>query len=52
LLLPAKPRVYAERLIDHFNLRVYFKRLFGPELDGKRSDKPIFLDHAPADGAP
>jgi phosphoglycolate phosphatase len=42
----SKPGVYAERIIDHFKLRVYFERVFGTELDGRRSDKSDLLGHA------
>lgn len=42
----SKPGVYAERIIDHFKLRVYFERVFGSELDGRRSDKSDLLGHA------
>jgi phosphoglycolate phosphatase len=42
----SKPVVYAERIIDHFKLRIYFERLFGSELDGTRSDKTDLLGYA------
>jgi phosphoglycolate phosphatase len=42
----SKPSVYAERIIDHFKLRVYFERVFGSELDGRRSDKTDLLSYA------
>ncbi len=42
----SKANVYAERIIDHFKLRVYFERVFGAELDGTRSDKTDLLGHA------
>jgi phosphoglycolate phosphatase len=42
----SKPRVYAERIIDHFKLTAYFERVFGSELDGTRSDKTELLGHA------
>jgi phosphoglycolate phosphatase len=35
----SKPVVYAERIIDHFKLAPHFERVFGSELDGRRSDK-------------
>src|SRR3989339_2155795 len=38
-LSTAKPRVYAERIMDHFGLTRYFKHLHGAELDGTRNDK-------------
>jgi phosphoglycolate phosphatase len=42
----SKPGIYAERIIDHFKLRVYFERVFGSELDGTRSDKTDLLGYA------
>jgi len=41
----SKPAVYAERIIDHFGLDRYFKRVFGSELDGTRSDKTGLISH-------
>jgi phosphoglycolate phosphatase len=35
----SKPHVYAERIIDHFELRRHFERVFGSELNGTRADK-------------
>jgi phosphoglycolate phosphatase len=42
----SKPRIYAERIIDHFNLGSYFDCVFGSELDGTRSDKTELLKYA------
>jgi phosphoglycolate phosphatase len=42
----SKPGVYAERIINHFNLTAYFERVFGSELDGVRSDKTELLRYA------
>ncbi len=41
----SKPAVYAERIIDHFGLYRYFKRVYGSELDGTRSDKTSLICH-------
>jgi len=41
----SKPAVYAERIIDHFALRRYFKRIYGSELNGTRSDKTSLIFH-------
>jgi phosphoglycolate phosphatase len=35
----SKPAVFAERIIDHFNMRQYFTAIYGSELDGRNSDK-------------
>jgi phosphoglycolate phosphatase len=42
----SKARIYAERIIDHFKLTMYFERVFGSELDGRRSDKTDLLGYA------
>ena len=42
----SKAQIYADRIIDHFKLRIYFERVFGAELDGTRSDKTDLLGHA------
>jgi phosphoglycolate phosphatase len=42
----SKPHVYAERIIDHFDLRRHFERVFGSELDGTRADKSDLLAYA------
>jgi len=42
----SKPGIYAERIIDHFQLRAHFDGVFGSELDGTRSDKAELLAYA------
>ena len=42
----SKAHIFADRIIDHFNLRIYFERVFGAELDGTHSDKTDLLRHA------
>lgn len=44
-LSTAKPRVYAERIMDHFGLTRYFEHLHGAELDGTRNDKTSLISH-------
>lgn len=44
-LATSKPRVYAERIIDHFGLNQYFSGVYGSELDGTRSDKSSLISH-------
>lgn len=41
----SKATVYAERIIDHFGLRRYFRRVYGAELDGTRSNKADLIAH-------
>jgi phosphoglycolate phosphatase len=42
----SKPRIFAERIIDHFGLTGYFERVFGSELDGTRVHKTDLLAYA------
>lgn len=35
----SKPRVFAERIVEHFGLKKHFCAVYGGELDGARSDK-------------
>jgi phosphoglycolate phosphatase len=41
----SKPRVYAERIVRHFDLHVHFVAVHGCELDGTREDKRDLLAH-------
>ena len=42
----SKPRVFAERIVEHFGLARYFERIYGSELDGTRTDKTELLQFA------
>jgi phosphoglycolate phosphatase len=42
-LATSKPRVYAERILEHFDLAAYFLRIYGSELDGRHDDKSELL---------
>jgi len=42
----SKPTVYAQRIIDHFGLGPFFLRVYGSELDGRRTDKRELLRFA------
>lgn len=44
-LCTSKPRVFAERIIDHFALTRYFDGVHGPELDGRFDKKTELLEH-------
>ena len=48
----SKPRVYAERIVEHFDLARFFHAVFGAELDGTRGDKTDLLAHALAENPP
>ena len=41
----SKPRIFAERIIEHFELARYFDGVHGPELDGKFDRKTDLLAH-------
>lgn len=45
----SKPRVFVEKILDHFELTDYFARIFGAELDGTRGDKSDLLRFALAE---
>lgn len=42
-LCTSKPRVFAEKIIDHFELTRYFDGIHGPELDGRFDQKTDLL---------
>lgn len=42
----SKPRVFAARILEHFELDGYFTAVFGAELDGRHSDKSDLLRFA------
>lgn len=42
----SKPRVFARRIIEHFELAPYFTEVYGSELDGARTDKTELLRFA------
>ena len=41
-----KPRVFALRIVEHFDLSRYFTDVYGSELDGSRTDKTELLEYA------
>ncbi len=44
-LCTSKPRIFAERIIEHFGLARYFDGVHGPELDGRFDRKNELLSH-------
>jgi phosphoglycolate phosphatase len=42
----SKPRVYANRLVEHTGLAHFFREVFGPELTGALENKTELLAHA------
>jgi phosphoglycolate phosphatase len=45
-LVTSKPRIFAERILEHFDLARHFMATYGSELDGKRSDKGELIAYA------
>lgn len=41
----SKPEIYAERIVSHFGLNLYFKNIYGSELDGTRNDKTNLISY-------
>jgi phosphoglycolate phosphatase len=41
----SKPRIYAERIVEHFALQQYFETVYGSELDGRLGDKTELIGH-------
>jgi len=44
-VVTTKPTVYAERIVNHFDLDKYFIETYGPELDGRFDDKTELIEH-------
>ena len=42
----SKPQVYAERIVEHFGLTMFFEGVFGPMLHGGRTSKTDLLGRA------
>ncbi|HVZ31058.1 MAG TPA: HAD hydrolase-like protein [Polyangiaceae bacterium] len=45
-LVTSKPEVYANRILDHFELRRFFRSVYGAELSGEHSDKATLIGRA------
>ena len=49
----SKPAVYAERIVERSGLDQYFRKVYGPELDGTYDDKAELVTHLlAAEGVP
>ncbi len=46
ILATMKPIVYAERILEHFEIREYFDFVSGVELDGRRNSKTEVIEYA------
>ncbi len=45
LVATSKPEVYANQIIDHFELRRFFRHVYGSELTGERGSKGDLIEH-------
>jgi phosphoglycolate phosphatase len=45
LVVTSKPEVYANQIIDHFELRQFFGKVYGSELSGERGHKGELIAH-------
>jgi phosphoglycolate phosphatase len=45
LVVTSKPEVYANQIIDHFELRQFFRHVHGSELSGERGNKGELIAH-------
>lgn len=43
LVATSKPRLYAQKIVEHFGLAEYLAGVYGSELDGQRTDKRELL---------
>jgi phosphoglycolate phosphatase len=41
----SKPQVFAQRILEHFDMSHYFDTIYGSELDGQRTDKIDLIGH-------
>lgn len=41
----AKPQIYAQRILEHFELADRFARIYGSQLDGRLSKKTELIEH-------
>jgi len=44
-LATSKPRVFAQQILDHFEMTPFFQTVYGSELDGHLSDKGALIAH-------
>ena len=43
LVVTSKPQVFADQIVQHFELDQYFRRVYGSELSGERATKPDLI---------
>ena len=42
-IVTSKPTVYSEVIVEHHGLRPYFRKVYGSELNGDRTDKAVLI---------
>jgi phosphoglycolate phosphatase-like HAD superfamily hydrolase len=45
ILCTAKPKIFAERVVEHFGFASLLSAVYGPELDGRFDDKGDLIEH-------
>jgi phosphoglycolate phosphatase len=45
ILCTSKPKVFAQRVVDHFGFAPFLSGVYGPELDGRFDDKGELIEH-------
>ena len=43
LVVTSKPQIFADQIVQHFELDQYFRRVYGSELSGERLTKPALI---------
>ncbi len=41
----SKPHFFAEKIIEHFNIKDYFQNIYGSKLNGELAEKPDLIRH-------
>ena len=44
-IVTSKPAVFARTIAKHFQIDIYFKAIYGAELDGRLGDKSELIEH-------
>jgi phosphoglycolate phosphatase len=44
-VVTSKPTVYSDRIIEHFGFDRFFRKVYGPQLDGRFDDKAELIGH-------
>lgn len=52
IVATSKPRVFAEQILEHFQLKMFFQRIYGSEIDGSLTDKGELVREALLDIPP